>query len=249
MTAETGPLNANSAAFNWTKLHGFAFGHEKEKARGETPATVEEDAYNMAGRWETLDDDHPFSTLWAVHLDTAAGRWCVAGRFASLPLRASKLRIASLSLETGRPYLVFDFWQQKYLGQVTEALDVPALPLGHCQILALRPALDRPQLLSSSRHVSQDAVSVKLQAWADGELALKLTGVRGTRETYWLHVPAGFRLADLTATDLDAHAGPLQTAGGADGALPIVVAFPPGAGDVTEGTLIARFAGRDGPAS
>jgi alpha-galactosidase len=246
VAAETGPLDVNYAAFNWTKLHGFAFGNqqEKEQALKERRVTPEEEARHMAGGWKTAEADHPFSTLWAIHLDGAAGRWCVAGRFASLPLRASRLRISALALETGRPYLAFDFWRQKYLGQVTDALDVPALPLGHCQIVALRPALERPQLLSSSRHISQDAVSVKSQTWGDGALTLELEGVRGTTEAYWLHVPAGFKLAGVSGCGIKLQTGVVQTAGGVDAALPIEVEFPTGPGDTTTGTLTVRFSQR-----
>ncbi len=243
MTAETGPLNADYAAFTWTKLHSFQVikDHDLRTPFAAQP-TEDEEAYNMAGEWATINDDHPFSSLWAIHLDTTIGRWCVAGRFASLPLRASRLKLTDLALDAERGYLVFDFWKQEYVGRFTDAIDCPALPLGHCQILAIRPELDRPQLLSSSRHVSQDAVSVKAQSWGSNELTLQLEGVCGTCETYWIHVPPGFALASVTGEGLMPEAGELSTSGGPDGALPIQVEFPAGEADRTAGTLLIRFA-------
>ncbi|HUU99019.1 MAG TPA: hypothetical protein VM487_25075 [Phycisphaerae bacterium] len=250
MTSETGPLNTDYAAFTWTKLHSFAVVKEKQDVR--KPYTPEpagdQEAYNMAGVWETLDDDHPFSSLWAVHLDTGIGRWCVAGRWASLPLRASKLEFANLALDPAREYLVFDFWKQEYLGRFAGELDCPELPLGHCQILGIRAALDRPQLLSSSRHVSQDAVSVKTQSWTDNELTLGLEGVCGTRETYWVHVPPGFEFATVTGENLKPQAGRLKAEGGHDGALPIQVEFPAGDRDRTQGVLVVTFTRRQSAA-
>jgi alpha-galactosidase len=243
MTAETGPLDSDYAAFTWTKLHSFQVIQNKDLRRPfAAQPTTEAEAYNMAGAWETIEADHPFSTLWAVHLDVPAGRWCVVGRFASLPLRACRLHLASLALDPDREYLAFDFWKQTYLGRFTGAIDCLALPLGHCQILALRPALDRPQLLSSSRHVSQDAVSVCGQSWSRNELALVLEGVAGTREVYWIHLPAGLVLKRLAGEGLDCQPSEAVRADGPDGALPIEVEFPGDHDDVASGRLILEFA-------
>jgi len=241
MTAETGPLNTDSPAFNWTKIHGFAFAKEKDKYATESKPTSEQEAYNMAGEWETLHDDHPFSTLWAIHLSTDIGCWCVAGRFAAIPLRASKLKLSNLSLDPGRDYLAFDFWNQAFVGRVRDEIECPALPLGHCQVIALRPALDRPQIVSSSRHISQDAISIKQQEWADNALTLTLSGVCGTSETYWLHVPAEWTLADIGGDGIGAEAGSLAKADSGDVALPVRVDFPESDADVVRGQLTVAF--------
>jgi hypothetical protein len=169
------------------------------------------------------------------------GRWCVVGRFASIALRKSRLRVDALSLNPEQDYLVFDFWREEYVGRARAAIDCPALELGHCQILALRPALDRPQFLSSTRHVSQDAVSVEAQSWADNKLALRLEGVSGTTETYWIHAPKGFEVDAITGHGLSVVAGK-TTFDAADGyALAIDVTFPPGAQDRTKGMLTVSF--------
>jgi alpha-galactosidase len=190
-----------------------------------------------------MDCDHPFATLWAIHLDNELGRWCVVGRVAAIALRASRLRIANLGLNPERDYLVFDFWKERYLGRVRGEIDCPALELGHCQILAVRPALDRPQLLSSTRHVSQDAISVKAQTWADQTLTLRLEGVCGTTETYWMHAPRGFAVADVIGDGLRAVPGETQADAAGGQALAYKVSFPAGASDRTIGTLKVRFTG------
>ncbi|MFQ5806030.1 MAG: Sip1-related alpha-galactosidase [Phycisphaerae bacterium] len=241
MTAETAPLDSDYAAFTWTKFHGF---HVLDESPFAAETMTDEEARNQAGEWETINDDHPFSSLWAIHLDTPVGRWCVAGRFAALPLRASTLKFANLALDRQQDYLVFDFWKQEYLGRFSGEIVCPPLPLGHCQILAIRPALDRPQLLSSSRHVSQDAVSVRAQSWANNELTLKLDGVSGTSERYWIHVPHAFRLVRVAGEGIKPEAGRFKTVDAPDGALPIQVAFPAGDSDRTLGRLAVYFARR-----
>ncbi len=240
ITSETGPLDTTYPAFSWTKLHGFAFAQDKEKAAAEAKPSAEEEAYNMAGCWETLDADHPFSTLWAIHLDTSAGRWCVAGRFAAIPLPESHVSLEQLALPADCDMLVFDFWAQQFLGRVRDGIDCPALPVGHCQILAVRAACDRPQLVSSSRHVSQDAVSVHNQCWDTSRLLLEVEGVRGTRETYWVHLPAGWQLDTAQGSWLTVRIGDTQTIGD-DRVVGVEVMFPAGSDDCAHGVVLLAF--------
>ena len=238
ITAETGPLQADYAAFTWTKLHSFQVLDDKPF---EAEHMSDEEARGIAGRWPTVNDKHPFSSLWAFHLDTEIGRWCVLGRFATLPLRRSKVPLSALCLDPDLDYLAFDFWKQKPLGRIRGAIDCPALELGHCQIIALRPALDHPQFLSSSRHVSQDAISVKAQRWQDGKLTLAIEGVCGTSETYWIHVPEGFGPSGLGCDGLAAAFGKRVPDAAGGGAVAIRVTFPRSGSDITRGTLTVSF--------
>jgi hypothetical protein len=61
-------------------------------------------------------------------------------------------------------------------------------------VIAIRNAKNHPQLIPSSRHISQDAISVLAQSWKDNELVLTLKGIAGTKETYWVHLPDGFNV-------------------------------------------------------
>jgi hypothetical protein len=237
-TAETGPLQTDYAAFTWTKLHSFQVLDEKPFA---SEHMSDEDARNIAGRWPTVNDNHPFSSLWSVHLDLPIGRWTIVARFATLPLKATTVNLDALALDTETDYLAFDFWKQKYMGVVRGTIKVPKLELGHCQIVALRKALDRPQFLASSRHVSMDAVSLKSQAWSGDTLTLGIEGVCGTSETYWIHVPKGYTLATAVGDGLEAKTSAeiADKAGGK--AVGIEVAFPAADQDTTQGTLKLVF--------
>ena len=190
MTGETGPLDVHYPAFAWTKQHGAAFKGEIEQTWDEVS---EEEALILAGDHDTIHDDHPFASLWAFHIRTEIGQWCVALRVATLPLRASTLPLANLGLHPPKNYLAFDFWAEQYLGVVSGTIDVPALELGSCQVIAFRELSDHPQFLACTRHVSMGAISVQKQTWHEGTLTLELTGVPGTTETYWVHCPPGWK--------------------------------------------------------
>ena len=196
VTAETGPMDMHYNAFAWTKEHGAAY---KGKVELVWDDPTDDEGRKLAGYQETMNDDHPLSSLWSMHLNTGAGAWCVAGRFATVALRASTLSMTNLGLDPEKEYEAFDFWAEKYLGTVKGTMEVPVVELGCCQIISLREKMDRPQLLSSTRHVSMDAVSVLSQEWADGILTIGLNGIDQTSESYWVHCPEGCTFASAEA--------------------------------------------------
>ncbi len=201
MTAETGALDVSYPAYTWTKLHGFAVQSH------ETPVEMEdvdiEEAYDMAGVYPTMNNAHPFSTLWAFHLEHAGDRWCVAGRFATVPLRPTVLDIGKLNLAKGKEYHVFDFWKQEYLGIHTDVIHCRALELGECQILGIREVSDIPQFVASSRHVSMDAVSVKTIDWNGSRLTVKVSGAAGSREEYYFAIPKKYCVQKVVCANVE----------------------------------------------
>ena len=201
VAGEAGELDLEYTAFTWTKFHGFGVLNDPPYSAEDMD---EQEARDMAGWSPTMDDNHPVGSLWAFHIDNGREQWCVVYRTAVSPLKESVVSLDALGLENGE-YLVFDFWPQKFLGKITDKIKLGPLPLGHCQVIALRRAKDRPQLISSSRHVSQDAVSVISEDWRDGRLILELKGVPKTQETYWIHLPEGFAAASVEGQGLSAR--------------------------------------------
>jgi hypothetical protein len=207
MPGETGQLDDEYTAFTWTKFHGFGVLDDPPYSAEDMG---EEEARAMAGWAPTMDDEHPMGSLWAFHMRQEIGEWCVVLRTAVLPLKESKVTFEQLGLEPGE-YAAFDFWKQEYLGRMNGSMECSALALGHCQVIALRKVIDTPQLLSSSRHVSQDAVSVRGQKWAEGVLTLEIEGIPNTKETYWIHVPNGEELTIVEVEGMTAELKPVQT--------------------------------------
>jgi hypothetical protein len=196
-TAETGPLDLTMAAFTWTKLHGFAVPRE-------TPVKAEkvqsEDALNMAGRYPTMTDHHPFSTLWSFHLNQNQSHWCILGRFATVPLSEAALPLQNVGLDPCKSYHVFDFWTQTYKGIIFETIGCAPLELGSCQVLSLREVYDHPQFIGSSRHVSSDAISIQQELWEKNHLNMAIKGIIETTETYFFYVPKAYRFTQITAS-------------------------------------------------
>lgn len=202
-TAETGRLNMDFPSYTWTKLHGFAVQSH------ETPVEMEDislkDVYDMAGNYPTMNDKHPFSSLWAFHINHYNQTWCVMGRFATVPLQASMVPFKNLGLEEEKEYLAFDFWEEKYLGKFKNEIPCRELTVGQCQIAAIRELQNVPQFMASSRHVSMDAVSVKNTIFEKDTLKIELVCIKDTTENYYVYVPENYELLSYESQEEDIH--------------------------------------------
>ena len=179
-TAECGEMHFN---------YPTCFLYDK-KYRG--PDIKEEDAMEQVGPSIEPGVASPFSTLWAHHIDKSYERWCVAVRNGVWSLGEDDTPLEKLGLDPEKTYLGYDFWKQKYLGEIKGKLHWNALAFGHTEVIALREKLARPQFIASTRHVSMDAESVKDIVWEDTFLRLKLKCVPNTEETYVFRVPEGY---------------------------------------------------------
>lgn len=205
---EAGPLNVEYPAYTWTKLHGFAVQSHETPVEAENVS--ESEARNIAGWAADRDALHPFSTLWSFAMAHHGLRWRVMLRVATTPLRAGRITAEALALDPEKTYVAFDFWAQRYLGEVTESFDVPALELGCCQAVAFYEKPETPTLIASSRHVSMDAVSVLRHESEGRALHLTLAGVPGTRERYFVYLPE-LRDPRVTGAEVISHTGALLT--------------------------------------
>ncbi len=80
---------------------------------------------------------------------------------------------ARLGLPAAKEYVAFDFWSDTFLAPFSGELHA-TLPAASCRVLAIRPASAAPQLLSTSRHVTQGIVDVIEEKW--DEAAKTLSG-------------------------------------------------------------------------
>ena len=79
--------------------------------------------------------------------------------------------LEKLGLPPATNYVAFDFWANKFVAPFRGELRA-TLPPASCRVLAIRPASDRPQLLSTSRHITQGIVDVLAEKWEPATLTL-----------------------------------------------------------------------------
>ena len=102
--------------------------------------------------------------------------------------------MGKIGLDAKKRYQAFDFWENQLLPQIEGILRV-SVPARSCRILALRPASDRPQLLSTSRHVTQGIVDVLEERWDEAAGVLRGKSRIVANDPYELRVslPSGGR--------------------------------------------------------
>ena len=102
--------------------------------------------------------------------------------------------LARLGLDAATTYVGFDFWADRFVPPFEGTL-TGTLPPFTCRMLALRPVADRPQVVSTSRHVTQGLVDLEGEAWdaRKGELTGTSRVVGGDRYELRIVVPTGAR--------------------------------------------------------
>ena len=110
------------------------------------------------------------------------------------------LDFAKVGLDASREYLLFDFWKQEFLGTAWGKYTVE-LPAHACQLVSMRAAEDRPQLVGTDRHVTMGGIELRDEYWdpAAKELRLEVVLVENYPTILTVYTVAR-RLKDATAS-------------------------------------------------
>jgi alpha-galactosidase len=134
------------------------------------------------------------------------GAWWLAGLFNSEPVaRERAVNWTTLGLPPGA-YHACEFWSGRYLG-VSDAGVTVALPAHGAAVLALRPTGTRPQVLSTSLHISQGGCEI--EDWTldegTGQVRWSMRLGRNAAGTITLWLPADLEPVRLVSTARVAH--------------------------------------------
>lgn len=139
---------------------------------------------------DLLDSDRP--GVLALEITKPFGQWTVAGFFnGSLtdPV-VYRLPLARLGLEGQTTYLVYDFWDERFAGEIAGDIRV-AVPPGSVKLLAFHAKSGLPQVVSTSRHVVQGAFELETVVWdpVTATLSGVSTGPPGTSHHVAVYLP------------------------------------------------------------
>jgi len=71
-----------------------------------------------------------------------------------------------LGLDAGREHVGFDYWGDGFLSPFKASLADVVNPMD-CRIVSLKPVADHPQVLGTSRHITQGSVDLLEESWDD----------------------------------------------------------------------------------
>jgi hypothetical protein len=113
---------------------------------------------------DLLESDIP--TVFALKIIKSFAQWIVLGLFNPDPEKAREVKISMsrLGLDSGKSYLGFDFWKEKFLGEISGELKASVQP-GGVTLLALHEKTGKPQFISSDRHLLQGAIELEKAQW------------------------------------------------------------------------------------
>lgn len=78
---------------------------------------------------------------------------------------------SELDLDSEAEYLVYDFWNKAFLGKIRHGIRLDLRPC-ESRVLLIRKRLGRPQLVATSRHITQGAYDIKAFSWDDEKKTL-----------------------------------------------------------------------------
>ena len=158
---------------------------------------------------QIYDAGHAVDTWWLQEIDRPFDHWSVLARiqwakkrdkewkFNLKGIPEQEVKFTDLGLEADREHLVFEFWSQKFLGTFKGSFTAPAMDASKgIDIFAIREARAHPWVISTTRHISQDAVSLLDERWdaATQSLSGKSAVIHGDSYVMTMHLPQGFKL-------------------------------------------------------
>ena len=122
-------------------------------------------AHGLRPRPVDLFENEP-ARIWLLTDTRQALRRDVVALFNWNQTKAARITCAldRLGLPAQPEFVAFDFWANKFIPPFRGQLSAE-LPAASCRVLAVRPVSDHPQLLSTSRHVTQGMVDVLQETW------------------------------------------------------------------------------------
>lgn len=156
--------------------------------------------------------EHQIARIWIVTDTRQAARRDVVAYYNWDKDRAEVSATPErIGLPPAKEYVGFDFWANKFIPPFSGALTA-TLSGASSRIMAIRPVSEFPQLLSTSRHVTQGIIDVTDEKWDGKKSRLSATSKLVGKDPYELRivVPSSkksWRATGIKVSDEDVAAG------------------------------------------
>jgi len=159
--------------------------------------------------------EHDLPRVWVLADTRGAARRDVVGLF---NWEAKAVEYDESFARLGLPeaaYVAYDFWGKRLLPLQKGALKF-SVPAESCRILALRALSDRPQVISTSRHLTQGMIDLRDEAWDAGAGTLSGVSTVVGHDAYELRVltvgtAGSWTAGEVTLSEADTAAGVTAT--------------------------------------
>lgn len=172
-----------SAKTDWLKTH-----KRTEITTGKHPSPIDGDQFGEV------------CPYWLNEFNTSIGQWNVLHRLnwtqkKKKSLKPVTIKFSELGIDPSKEYLVYEFWSDKMLGVLKNEIKLGKLEAYGLESLAIREKLNRPQLVSTNRHLSQGAVEIKNLTWENNTLQGKSQVIVDDKYVITMYVPKGYKFS------------------------------------------------------
>jgi hypothetical protein len=165
------------------------------------------ESWNLFNEFSPESYEHNFPRIIDLKINSVSGNYdVVAATNWTNEVQSRSISFGSkLGLDPERSYLVFDFWNKTFLGLMKDRIDLDIEP-HDTRVLNIRQALERPQLLTTDRHISS-SYSIEMLEWEPESLIIngRSKNIPDTPYSLFFYLPAGYELLDINADSRTVH--------------------------------------------
>ncbi|MFZ1289522.1 MAG: glycoside hydrolase family 36 protein [Melioribacteraceae bacterium] len=140
---------------------------------------------------DLFDSDKP--NIFIAKIKKSFAEWSVIGIFNPNENEIEKeISLERLWLNPQKEYLAYDFWMEKFLGQISNTLKIKLLPQS-VTLLSLHEKTGNPQFISTDRHILQGAHEIENVEWDSDKNTFMGTsiGILNSSHNVAVYVPGG----------------------------------------------------------
>ena len=140
---------------------------------------------------------------WLMDISRSFENWSVLARLNWHDLPSATVRFRELGLAADKQYVVYEFWSHKAIGVFKESFPAAAQRAKEVRIYAIRELRPIPQIISTSRHITQGGVDLRDVQWSATEKRLSGESdvVAGDVYRITIRVPMGFVLSNAMSDE------------------------------------------------
>ena len=150
--------------------------------------------------------DNKFPQIWNLPVTSPYESYNVVAVFNWTDIKADvDFTLDSLGLNRSRYYLVHDFWNREFLGNVRERVTLFDIPSRSVKLLCIRAEQNVPQLLATDIHLTQGTAEVLSAGWDKRSQSFLVVckPPRRSKGTLFIHVPQGYAPAAIACYGAD----------------------------------------------
>lgn len=143
---------------------------------------------------------YTYPKIFILPLKTNWGEWFICAIFNfDRTLLKLEISLEELGLASGINYHLYDFWNEEYLGVISDCLAVD-IPKNSCKLLRIEKTRPYPWVLSTDMHILQGYVELASVKWDKNSFTLKGIAMRpkGEKGNIFVIAPKGYKLKDYS---------------------------------------------------